>query len=249
MLKQSYDKETEIPEGLKEHYTSKDGVFVLDGFVPKNKVDEFRSNNISLVKEKTELENQLLKFKDIDPDKYSESVQKLQELENSRLEQAGEWKVLKANLEQQSAEAIKAAKTQAAKIQEGWNKEKIANQTAMTVLKHAMPAEGNMKYIQADIQSVTSIDPDTNQIVFLDEKGLKLKNEAGDKDLTLEEYLTKTYIPSSNLFKRSEGGGALGGVNIPMVTQGQVRVDNVSGRDVPGSMIEDLASGKIKAVD
>ena len=248
-LKQSYTSKDEIPEALQEHYVESNGSYVLDGYVSKNKVDEFRSNNISLVKEKTELENQLLKFKDIDPDKYSESVQKLQELENSRLEQAGEWKVLKANLEQQSAEAIKAAKTQAAKIQEGWNKEKIANQTAMTVLKHAMPAEGNMKYIQADIQSVTSIDPDTNQIVFLDEKGLKLKNEAGDKDLTLEEYLTKQYIPQSNLFQKSEGGGALGGVNIPMVTQGQVRVDNVSGRDVPGSMIEDLASGKIKAVD
>jgi hypothetical protein len=106
-----------------------------------------------------------------------------------------------------------------------------------------------MKYIQADIQQVTSIDPETNNIVFLDEKGLKVKNEAGDKDLTLEEYLTKSYIPKSNLFKKSEGSGAIGGVDIPFVTQGQVKLDNVSGRDIPGSMIDDLASGKVQAVD
>ncbi len=249
MLKQSYSTEAEIPDGLKEHYTAKDGIFILDGFVQKNKIDEFRTNNINLAKEKTELENQLLKFKDIDPDKYADSVQKLQELENNRLAEAGEWKVLKANLEQQHNEAIKAAKAQAASVQAGWNAEKIANQTAMTTLKHAIPAEGNMRYVQSDIQQVASIDPDTNSIVFLDEKGIKRKNEAGDGDLGLEEYLTKSYIPKSNLFQKSEGTGALGGVDIPMVTQGQVRVDSVSGRDIPGSMIDDLASGKIQAVD
>ena len=248
MFEPFYKTAEEIPEEYKKHYIEKDGVFVLEGYVSKNKIDEFRTNNISLAKEKTELETQLLKFKDIDPDKYSEAVEKLQELENNRLAEAGEWKVLKANLEQQNTEALKIANDKSAKVQAGWNKEKIANQTAMTVLKHAMPADGNMKYIQADIQQVTAIEPETNAIVFLDEKGLKIKNEAGDADLTLEEYLTKQYIPKSNLFQKSEGSGALGGKDIPMMDHGQVSIDNVSGKDIPGSMIEDLASGKIKAV-
>lgn len=250
MLQYNYREESEIPDNVKELYKrADDGSWVLDGFVPKTKLDEFRTNNRALAKEREELQTQLLKFKDIDPDKYSEAVTKLQELENNRLAEAGEWKVLKANLEQQHGDAIKAEKDRTASIQTGWNKEKIANQTAMTVLKHALPAEGNMKYIQTDIQAVTSIDPDTQAIVFLDDKGLKLKNEAGDADLTLEEYLTKTYIPKSNLFQKSEGGGALGGVDIPMVTQGQVKIDNVSGKNIPGTMIDDLASGKIQAVD
>lgn len=249
MLQASYTQESEIPEGLKEHYEEKDGAWIVSGFVQKTKLDEFRTNNRSLAKEKTELQNQLLTFKDIDPAKYAEAVEKLQALENDRLAEAGEWKVLKAKLDQENADSLKNANDKTAEIQAGWNKEKIANMTAMTVLKHAIPAEGNMKYIQNDIQSVTSIDPETNKIVFLNENGLKVKNEANDADLTLEEYLTKTYIPGSNLFQKSEGGGALGGTGIQMVTQGQVKIDSISGQEIPGSMIEDLANGKVKAVD
>ncbi len=248
VLQASYPSQADIPEGLKTEYKEKGGVWVLDGFVPKSKIDEYRNNNITLKEEREALQGQLLKFKDIDPDKYAEAVNGLQELENKRLEDAGEWKVLKTNLEQQHADAVKSEKARAKSIQDGWNKERIANQAAMTVMKYAVPAEGNMKYIQADIQAVSTIDPDTNKTVFLDEKGLKLTNEAGDGPLTMDEYFVKQYIPKSNLFLKSEGGGALGGVNIPMLSQGQVSVDNISGKDISGSMIEDLASGKVKAV-
>jgi len=248
MLKVSYEKESEIPEELKTHYVEKDDIWVLDGYIPKGKLDEFRTNNRNLAKEKEELQAQLLKFKDIDPAKYAESVEKLQELENERLAEAGEWKVLKANLEQSHADVLKAEKAKIKAIQDGWNQEKIANQTAMIVTRHAVPEEGNMKYIQADILEQASIDPETQQIVFLDEKGLKKKNEAGDKDLDLEEYLVKSYIPKSKLFRKSQGGGALGAENIPLIGGNQVNVDNISGKDISSSMIEDLASGKIEAV-
>ena len=248
MLQVSYKLESEIPDGLKEHYVEKDGEWILDGYVTKGKLDEFRTNNRDLAKEKETLQAQLLKFKDIDPAKYAESVEKLQELENERLAAAGEWKVLKANLEQQHADTLKSEKEKAKKIQEGWNKEKIANQTAMIVTQHAIPEEGNMKYIQSDILEMASIDPESQVIVFLDEKGLKKRNEAGDAELTLEEFLTKTYIPKSKLFLKSQGGGAMGTKDIPLVGAGQVSVDSISGQDIPGQMIDDLASGKVAAV-
>jgi len=248
VLAASYATQAEIPEGLKSEYKEKDGAWVLDGFVPSRKLDEFRNNNRELFEAKKELEEKLLTFKNVDPVKYAEAVQGLQELENARLAEAGEWKVLKANLEQQHADQLKAEKAKAIEIQNGWNKERIANQAAMTVMKYAVPAEGNMKYIQADIQSVSSIDPESGQVVFLNDKGLKIMNEAGDGPLTMDEYLTKQYIPKSNLFKRSEGSGAMGGANIPMVNQGQVSIDSINGKDISGSMIEDLASGKITAV-
>jgi len=245
---QTYQKESEIPEALKEHYVEKNGSWVPDGFVSSTKLDEFRTNNRNLAKEKEALQTQLLTFKDVDPTKYAEAVQKLQDLENDRLAEAGEFKILKANLEQAHADAIKKEKENSAKVQAGWNSEKIANATATTVLKHALPAEGNMKYIQADIQNLTSIDPDTGKIVFLDDKGLKMKNEAGDADLELEEYLTKTYIPTSNLFKKSEGSGSIGGYDVPLSGAGQVNIDHVNGKDISGGTIEKLASGEMKAV-
>jgi hypothetical protein len=249
MLNAQYEKESEIPDHLKTEYKkSENGTWVLDGFVPKSKLSEFRENNRALAKEREELQSQLLRFKDIDPEKYADSVQKLQELENRRLEEAGEWKVLKANLEQQYTDQLKSEKERAKQIQEGWNKERIANQVAMTVTKFAVPGEGNMKYIQNDIQQVASIDPDTGDIVFLNDKGLKIMNEAGDAPLTMDEYLTKQYIPKSSLFKRSEGSGAPGSYDVPLVSAGQVSVDSINGKELPGGMIDDLASGKIKAV-
>jgi len=248
MLEQSYKTQEEIPEGLREHYELNDGAYVLQGFVPKGKLDEFRTNNRNLAKEKETLQEQLLQFKDIDPVKYAEAVQKLQELENSRLAEAGEWKVLKANLEQQHADAMKVEKANSAKVQAGWNAEKIANQTTMLVMKHALPAEGNMKYIQNDILEVASIDPDTQEIVFLDNKNLPKKNDAGDANLGLEEYLTKSYIPTSKLFMKSEGAGAQGGFTPTMLTKDTISIDQLDGKDVSGDMIADLASGKIKAV-
>jgi len=108
----------------------------------KGKLDEFRTNNRNLAKEKDELQTQLLKFKDIDPEKYSEAVAKLQALENDRLAEAGEWKVLKANLEQQHLDQLKTEKEKVAAVQAGWNAEKISNQTAMLVTRHALPRGG-----------------------------------------------------------------------------------------------------------
>lgn len=248
VLPASFKTQEEIPEGLREHYAEKDGVWVPDGYVPKARLIEFRDNNRGLAKEKKELETQLLKFKDIDPEKYQEAVDKLQELENDRLAEAGEWKVLKANLEQSHADEIKKEKGKAKGVQEGWNREKIANQTAMIVMKHAVPEEGNMKYIQADVLEMASIDPETNQIIFLDEKGLKRKNEDGDKELTLEEFLVKTYIPKSKLFRRSTGGGALGADEIPRVGANQVHIDSIDGKDLSADTIEKLASGELVAV-
>lgn len=248
MLLVGYKTQEEIPEGLRDHYELKDGAWVLQGFVQKSKLDEFRNNNRNLAKEKEALQIQLLQFKDIDPTKYAEAVEKLQALENDRLAEAGEWKVLKANLEQQHADVLKVEKAKAAAIQEGWNQEKISSQTAMIVTRHAVPEEGNMKYVQADVLEHATIDPETQKIVFLDDKGLKVKNAAGDADLNLEEFLTKTYIPNSNLFRRSEGAGALGGDFVPMLDSSSVSVDHISGKDIPGKMIEDLATGKVKAV-
>jgi len=244
----TYKTKEEIPEGIREHYEEKDGQWVPAGFVPKAKLDEFRTNNRNLAAEKEALQTQLLQFKDIDPDKYAEAVTKLQALENDRLAEAGEWKVLKANLEQQHADAMKVEKANSAKVKAGWNSEKISNQTAMLIMKHAVPAEGNMKYIQNDVLEVASIDPETGEIVFLDDKKLPKKNDAGDANLGLEEYLTKTYIPSSKLFMKSEGAGAQGGFTPTMLTKNTISIDQLDGKDVSGDMIAKLASGEIKAV-
>lgn len=247
MLQQSYKTQAEIPEGLSEHYKEKDGVWILDGYVTQAKLAEFRENNRTLIKDKENLQAQMLKFKDIDPTKYAEAVTKLQELENDRLAEAGEWKVLKTNLEQSHADILKAEKDKSKAIQDTLNGERIDNATARIVLQHALPAEGNMRYIQSDIRNAASIDPESGGVVFLNDKGLKIKKDDGEL-LTHEEFI-KAYIPKSNLFQKSSGSGAIGGDAIHMIGKGQVKVDSISGKDISGDMLANLASGKVQAID
>lgn len=247
MLLPGYKTQAEIPEGLTDHYKEKDGMWALDGYVSQSKIDEFRSNNRTLAKDKEALQSQLLKFKDIDPEKYAEAVTKLQELEDARLLEKGEFGTLKAKMEQDHADKMKAEKAKTKNVQETLDGERIDNATARIVLQNALPEEGNMRYVQADIREAASIDPETGKVVFLDDKGLKIKNDDGEL-LSHEEFI-KTYIPKSNLFKKSTGGGAMGATDIPMVSAGQVKIDNVSGKDISGGMLADLASGKVSAVD
>lgn len=44
----------EIPAGLESHYVERDGAWMLDadGAVEKSKLDEFRSTNVALLKER-----------------------------------------------------------------------------------------------------------------------------------------------------------------------------------------------------
>lgn len=76
-----------------------DGTFRLDvdGVVPREKLDEFRNNNVALQNEKTTLSQQLDKFKDIDPAKYQEFKSKaeaykgdkdIEDIVNQRLTEA-----------------------------------------------------------------------------------------------------------------------------------------------------------------
>ena len=69
-----------LPEVIQAEYKQdgeKEGVFHLDveGAVAKQKVDEFRTNNINLSRERDTLKAQLEAFADVDPDKYKTLVE------------------------------------------------------------------------------------------------------------------------------------------------------------------------------
>lgn len=71
VMKSKIAKLEDVSEGFREHYKADPaGGFVLDaeGLVPKERVDEFRTNNI-------QLQQALDKLKDVDPVKYAELIQ------------------------------------------------------------------------------------------------------------------------------------------------------------------------------
>ena len=63
-LKQKFSTKADSPADVAAHYVERDGAWCLDS-EPDKRVDEFRTNNIALQKQVTDL---LQRFDGIDPD-------------------------------------------------------------------------------------------------------------------------------------------------------------------------------------
>ena len=84
-LKFKVAKKEDVPAEHASLYVEKDGAYVLDveGAVAREKIDEFRANNINL-------QNQLKAFEGIDLVKARELLQKQKELEDANLIKSGD---------------------------------------------------------------------------------------------------------------------------------------------------------------
>ena len=83
-LKFNFKTKDEIPADHLPLYAERDGVWMLDveGAVDKSKLDEFRSTNISLLKERDELKQ---RFEGIDPDEVRTLMEAQQKAEEEKL--------------------------------------------------------------------------------------------------------------------------------------------------------------------
>src|SRR5947207_9062698 len=97
-LKFKLKSKDEVPAELAAHYVERDGAWVLDadGAADKSKLEEFRSNNVALLKQ---LEEQAKKFEGIDPEQVRKLAEEKQRLEDEQRVKAGEFdKVLDGRL-------------------------------------------------------------------------------------------------------------------------------------------------------
>ena len=137
-LKTKVDTLEEVPEELQKFYEETGtGAFVLsiDGVPPQAqaKIAEFRENNITLSKQREELEEKLKVYEGLDPEAAREAMTKLATLEEEELVKSGDVETLvqqrlnatKAehlkqldNLRQAKEEAEKKSKINQAKLSE-----------------------------------------------------------------------------------------------------------------------------------
>ena len=97
-LKHKYASLKEIPAEDVRLYVEREGAWVLDadGGADKSKLDEFRTNNIALLKELNEHKQ---KFEGIDPEQVRKLAEEKQRLEDEQRVKAGEFdKVLDGRL-------------------------------------------------------------------------------------------------------------------------------------------------------
>lgn len=82
-----------VPEALQEHYVEQDGKYVLDTD-QKARIDEFRTNNITLKQQAEELQGKLKAFEGIDPEKYQELTALERQKRDKELIEAGDVETL-----------------------------------------------------------------------------------------------------------------------------------------------------------
>ena len=103
-LKSNYTSKDQIPAEQAAFYVERDGAFVLDaeGLVEKSKLDEFRTSNVALLKERDDLKK---RFEGIDPDEVRKLADDKRKLEEAQQVKAGEVeKVIDARLKSGRAE-------------------------------------------------------------------------------------------------------------------------------------------------
>src|SRR5689334_10642220 len=88
-LKFRYRTKEEVPAEQSSLYFERDGAWVLDaeGAVEKSKLDEFRTNNVALQKQLTELQRQ---FEGVDPGKVTELLEAQRKLQEGELLKKGD---------------------------------------------------------------------------------------------------------------------------------------------------------------
>lgn len=215
-LKFVLDSLDDLDDSLKGLYSKHtDGKFYLDvdGAVAKNKVDEFRDNNISL---KQQLEEMTDKFGNIDLDKYQALIDK-EALDDG-----------KKRVTMEKVDDIVAERTTAMKAEHNTQLEALkTTNSALNGQLNGLLIDGTVRTaaVEAKVAS-TALDDvilrakQTFQVVdgkavAHDDKGQIVYGKNGTDPLSTVEWIGGLKTSAPHLFEVSKGGGAGGGDQKP----------------------------------
>lgn len=212
MIKFQYDNEADIPAQLKDNYKQVGSVWILqvEGAVPKAQFEEFRDNNIKLLKERDDLKT---KFADVDPEQYKTLKTRAELLDEKKLvaadgvEAAVEARVKKMKEEYDAKLNTEIEKNTRARGEIG--KLKIDTALVQAGTKSGLRPEAVEDFVRRG-QSVFSLDAE-GQVVAL-QNGEKRYNGAG-APLGIDDWVGEVAKDKgySHLFNPSSGSGAQGG--------------------------------------
>jgi len=226
-LKRTVETLEAVGEKFRALYEPKDGKFVLsseievEGTVDKSKLDEFRTNNVALLKERDELKAQ---YAGVDPVKYAELSALAQKAkadadaaQEAAAKKAGEWDKLMTQRTKEQADAAKAeyqAKLDAQTLENKTlrtNLEKLAVEQAILTAAAGTIADTASEDILSRARSIFSLDASGNPVA----KGPdgQLLSTADGSPLTIKAWVELMKVKAPHLFKGSSGGGATNNAN------------------------------------
>lgn len=210
-LKFKFNSKDEIPAALAAHYVERDGAWVLDaeGAADKTKLDEFRTNNVALLKQ---LDEQKQRFDGIDPDEVRKLAEEKRKLEEQQQIKAGEIeKVFEARM--------KSAKTDFDKQLGSVTAERDALNGRLVAIQidQGVVAAATKRGLRATaIPDITSRARTVFKLVSgvptaFDADGSTVRTgKDGSAPMTLEEWVDSQVSEAPHLFESNAGGGAAG---------------------------------------
>jgi hypothetical protein len=210
-LKFRFKSKDEIPADVLSHYVERDGAWFLDaeGVADKTKLDEFRNNNVELLKQ---LDEQRKRFEGIDPEEVRKLSEEKQRLEDEQRVKAGEFdKVLEGRL--------KAAKSEWDKQFASVASDRDALSSRLTVIQidQGVTAAATKRGLRATaIPDITARARNVFKLVGgvptafeSDGKTVRVGKD-GIAPMTLEEWLDTQVSEAPHLFESNVGSGAAG---------------------------------------
>jgi hypothetical protein len=210
-LKYKIKSKDEVPAEMQSLYVEREGAWMLDveGAADKTKLDEFRSTNVTLMKERDELKT---RFEGIDPDEVRQLAQEKKALEEQQRLKAGEFdKVLEARLKTAKGEWEKQFSTVSA--------ERDALNTRLTSIQidQAVVLEATKRGLRATaLPDITARARTTFKLVSgvpqaFEADGQTVRSgKDGVTPMTLAEWVDAQVSDAPHLFESNAGGGAAG---------------------------------------
>ena len=244
---------SDVDEKFKSLYEEVEGGFSLqiDDKDYKDRLDEFRGNNISLKKQIEKLTAAAEKFKNVDTEKYEEMQSKLDGLQDKELLDAGKLDEL---LEQRTERMKQDNEAQIAQLTERADKAeklstslklnldtiKVNDEVSKTVMNTGIVKKGAMTDVLSRAAGVWKVGESGLEARGFD--GNLMYGKDGKEALTLKEWVEGLQKEADYLFEPNTGGGAPGSNN-----QGGagMKVIDFSDKAAFSSNLADIATGKV----
>lgn len=260
MLKPFYAKDADIPEALKEYYKQEGDKWVLqaEGLVPKVQVDEYRTNNVNLLKKIQEMQDQ---YGNIDPKKHKELLDAQAKAEEDALKAKGQYDELERRLKTSHEEQTKGLNSTIGLLKQSLKDRIIDGLVAANAEQVAVLKPGNLRFVQLDARKhvdiedfdklVTSADglSKLEEKVFVRGPDGKPRFTKEGKPMVLKDFLSEYFSgDGAGLVGETKGLGSHNDKQIFTPGTKNIPASSLGNGDVSGDLISKLASGEVSVV-
>ena len=209
-LKAIYQNSNEIPEGAAPFYEERDGSWHLsvEGMVHKAKLEEFRTNNIELARERDDLRQ---KLEGIDLDEYRDLKSRADDIKAEKLLKKGDVDALIA---ERTGEMKREHEKALKKLQQ--TADEATASLSRVMIDQALVAAGSKHHVRPE--AIEDLAARGRGVFRLEDGAPRAYGQDGKpiydgnaEPLTIDQYVEQLARKAPHLFEPSTGtGGALG---------------------------------------